>query len=46
MVIDIPTNDKKTNKMEEYEKDTGKQAVWRGEITKGFLKWKEGEKDY
>jgi len=32
--------------MEKYEKDTGKQAVWRGEITKGFLKWKEGEKDY
>jgi len=32
--------------MEKYENDTGKQAVWRGEITKGFLKWKEGEKDY
>lgn len=46
MVIDIPNNDEKTQEMEKYEKDTGKQAVWRGEITKGFLKWKEGEKDY
>lgn len=32
--------------MEEYEKITGKQAFWRGDITKGFIKWKEGEKDY
>lgn len=32
--------------MEQYEEITGKQAIWRGEITKGFLKWKEGEKDY
>ncbi len=42
----ISDNNKKTKEMDEYEKITGKQAVWRGEITKGFLKWKEGEKDY
>ena len=42
----ISDNNNKTKEMEEYEKITGKQAVWRGEITKGFLKWKEGEKDY
>ncbi|MFX1568982.1 MAG: response regulator [Promethearchaeota archaeon] len=29
-----------------YEETTGKQAIWQGKITKGFLRWKEGEKDY
>jgi len=42
----ISDNNKKTKEMEQYEEITGKQAVWRGEITKGFLKWKDGEKDY
>ena len=32
--------------MEIYEQKTGKQAIWQGKITKGFLRWKEGEKDY
>lgn len=32
--------------MEQYEQETGKQAIWHGNITKGFLRWKEGEKDY
>lgn len=32
--------------MEQYEKDTGRKAIWRGEVTKSFLKWKEGGKDY
>ena len=32
--------------MEQYEQKTGKQAIWQGNITKGFLRWKEGEKDY
>ena len=45
-MIQISDNNDKTKEMEQYEKITGKQAVWRGEITKGFLKWKEGEKDY
>lgn len=32
--------------MEYYEQKTGKQAIWQGKTTKGFLRWKEGEKDY
>ena len=32
--------------MEQYENITGKQAIWRGDITKGFIRWKDGEKDY
>ncbi|MBA7515288.1 DNA-directed RNA polymerase subunit beta' [subsurface metagenome] len=24
-----------------YEKDTGKNAVWRGKLTKGYLEWKK-----
>ena len=32
--------------MEIYEQKNGKQAIWQGKITKGFLRWKEGEKDY
>lgn len=32
--------------MEQYEKETGKYAVWRGVITEGFKKWKRGEKIY
>lgn len=37
---------KKTNEMVQYEEETGKQAIWQGKITKGFLKWKSGEMDY
>lgn len=37
---------KKTKEMEQYELETGKQAIWQGKTTKGFLRWKEGEKDY
>jgi putative ABC transport system ATP-binding protein len=32
---------KRTIEMEEYEEDTGKLAVWRGKISKDFLKWQE-----
>ena len=32
---------KKTVEMEEYEEDTGKLAVWRGKISRDFLKWQE-----
>jgi CheY-like chemotaxis protein len=39
-------NIKKNEEMEKYEEKTGRKAIWRGEITKGFEKWKEGEKDY
>jgi DNA-directed RNA polymerase subunit A' len=27
--------------MKEYEKETGKNAIWRGDITKGYLEWKK-----
>ncbi len=36
----------KTDEMIEYEQETGKYAVWRGVVTEGFKKWKEGEKIY
>ncbi|MFW9781423.1 MAG: DNA-directed RNA polymerase subunit A' [Candidatus Heimdallarchaeota archaeon] len=35
------------SKMQLYEKETGKNAIWRGKITKGYLEWKKekfGEK--
>jgi CheY-like chemotaxis protein len=35
-----------TPEMEEYEAETGKYAKWRGILTEGFKKWKEGEKIY
>ena len=37
---------KKTADMVKYEKLTGKHAVWRGTVTKGYKKWKMGEKEY
>jgi CheY-like chemotaxis protein len=40
------TEDMKTKEMKRYEKETGKYAIWRGAITEGFKKWKEGEKIY
>ena len=36
----------KTADMKRYEAETGKYAIWRGVITEGFKKWKEGEKVY
>jgi len=27
--------------MEEYEKETGRHAIWQGKITEGYLEWKE-----
>jgi len=44
--IPIQENIKKTDEMKRYEKETGKLAIWRGSITKGFEKWKKGEKIY
>ncbi len=35
-----------TEEMRQYQKDTGKYAIWRGQITEGFRKWKKGEKVY
>jgi len=35
-----------TEEMIKFEKETGKKAIWRGTITKDFLKWQKGEKVY
>lgn len=32
--------------MIKYENETGRQALWQGKVTKGFEKWKEGQKSY
>ena len=42
----ILDNLKETKEMIEYEKETGKKAIWRGNITEGFKKWQKGEKIY
>lgn len=36
-------NMKKTPLMEQYEEETGKLAIWKGEISKQFKKWKQGK---
>ncbi|MFX0021328.1 MAG: hypothetical protein ACFE9S_03315, partial [Candidatus Hermodarchaeota archaeon] len=36
----------KTEDMKQYEKITGRYAIWRGVITEGFRKWQRGEKVY
>ena len=36
----------KTEEMDRFEKETGKQAIWGGTITKDFIKWQKGEKVY
>ncbi|MFX1345338.1 MAG: response regulator [Promethearchaeota archaeon] len=38
--------DKEIQEMKNYEIETGKKAIWRGGITKGFEKWKRGEEIY
>ena len=37
---------KKTPKMKKYEKDTGKQAIWHGNITESFKRWQEEKEVY
>ena len=32
--------------MIKYEEETGKKAIWRGEVTEGFKRWQEGQKIY
>lgn len=34
-------NIKKTPLMERYEEETGKLAIWKGEVSKQFIKWKQ-----
>ncbi|TXT66830.1 MAG: Signal transduction response regulator [Promethearchaeota archaeon] len=36
----------KTKEMIDYEKETGKYAIWRGVVTEGFKRWLRGEKIY
>ncbi|MBA7615734.1 Regulator of RpoS [subsurface metagenome] len=42
----IPDDLKKTKEMENFEKETGKRAIWRGSITETFKKWQKGEDDF
>jgi putative ABC transport system ATP-binding protein len=35
----------KTPLMEQYEEETGKLAIWKGEISKNFKKWKKKQKE-
>ena len=42
-MISISINVKKTKKMEQYEKETGKSALWHGKITLGFKNWKKSK---
>lgn len=46
MAMFISDNFNKTNEMKDYEKETGKFAIWRGRVTEGFKKWQKGEKIY
>ncbi|MFX1388992.1 MAG: response regulator [Promethearchaeota archaeon] len=36
----------KTKEMENYERQTGKKAIWRGGITENFKKWQKGDDDF
>ncbi|MGV9171794.1 MAG: response regulator [Promethearchaeia archaeon] len=40
------TAPKKTPKMKQYEKETGKYAIWRGVVTESYKRWVKGEKVY
>ncbi len=36
-------NEKRTDEIRNYERDTGKHAIWKGVVTEGFKKWQKGE---
>lgn len=36
----------KTEEMKKYELETGKNAIWNDDVTKGFVKWQKGERLY
>ncbi|NGX49747.1 MAG: Polar-differentiation response regulator DivK [Candidatus Anoxychlamydiales bacterium] len=46
MVLLITTDEKLTESMKSYERETGKRAIWRGNVTESFKKWQRGEKIY
>ena len=45
-MIQIEKDVKLKELMGEYEKETKKKAIWRGNITQSFKKWQRGEKIY
>lgn len=42
----ISDNQKKTKEMEDFERETGKKAIWRGTVTESFKKWQDGKDDF
>jgi len=46
LVLMVDIEAEKTEEMEQYEQETGKKAIWRGIVTKDFLKWQKGERVY
>ena len=38
--------EKKTTEMKRYEKETGKQAIWHGNVTESFKRWQEEKEVY
>lgn len=42
----IANGNDKIEEMKRFEKETGKQAIWRGEVTKNFQKWQRGERAF
>jgi CheY-like chemotaxis protein len=45
-VRSITQDEELTDQMKQYEEETGKKAIWHGNITTSFLKWQKGEKIY
>jgi len=39
-------DNKKTDQMKKFEKETGRKAVWRGRVTESFKNWEKGGKIY
>ncbi len=42
----IVNGNDKNEEMKKFEKETGKKAVWHGQITENFYKWQRGEKAF
>ncbi|MFX0073041.1 MAG: response regulator [Candidatus Hermodarchaeota archaeon] len=45
-IENIAEFENKTEEMIEFEQETGKKAIWRGNITDAFKKWQNGERVY
>ncbi|MFX1337356.1 MAG: response regulator [Promethearchaeota archaeon] len=43
-MAEIKEKIEKSKEMERYERETGKQAIWRDQITEGFKNWQKGKK--